>query len=230
MANVVLAVMMMQASVFMPVTKDATVRRTGWTRDMLQARTAPTVRLQRALPDWGEGTSNGPGEEESGAAVAPGDATGWDTSFDRKLWDLAGGDPAPAASAEAAAGPAGRYVWGTTSQMVADVHMWFEETQSDFDWLRVGKESDFQTVGRCAARGHPTAANRSTLALEYVAPCQFGLAGDRNHDDRVDFSDSTGRMSPRLKRLSNPTLGSGLHSKITPLSRDDCRGAFASGN
>jgi hypothetical protein len=64
MANVVLAVMMMYASVSMSVTKGATIRR------------AVLKKLHRALPDWGEGTSNGPGDPNHECMVDFSDSTG----------------------------------------------------------------------------------------------------------------------------------------------------------
>ncbi|MDX1407474.1 MAG: DNRLRE domain-containing protein, partial [Saprospiraceae bacterium] len=48
--------------------------------------------LQRLLQDWGEGSSEANGNESSGAASTPGDATWLHPFYDTSFWSIPGGD------------------------------------------------------------------------------------------------------------------------------------------
>ncbi len=150
---------------------------------------AETVELRRALKAWGEGVSNAPDNEGGGATATPGDATWLHTSFDSGLWDTPGGDFADAASAVAAVDLPGPYTWASTPAMVADVQMWLDQSQSNFGWLLLGNESTRTTAKRFDSRESTTTANRPVLEIGYTGPCLFELAGDINHDCRVDLLD-----------------------------------------
>ena len=54
--------------------------------------------LHRLLDDWGEGTSDAPGEEGKGADSTPGDATWLHRFYPSELWSTPGGDFDPGGS------------------------------------------------------------------------------------------------------------------------------------
>jgi len=168
----------------------ATITRAAVTLNMSKtAVDAEPVALHSALKDWGEGTSNAPDNEGGGIASASGDATWLHTFFDQTLWDTPGGDFGAQAAAVASVGSVGRYTWGSTAAMVADAQMWLDEPARNFGWLLLGNESKRPTAKRFDARENSTVANRPVLEIGYTGPCLFDLAGDLNHDCRVDFWD-----------------------------------------
>jgi len=72
---------------------------TGVTLSMNMSRTpisvAYPVELHKLLADWGEGTSQAPGEEGDGAPATPNDATWRHRFFDTIFWAAQGGDFSP---------------------------------------------------------------------------------------------------------------------------------------
>src|SRR6058998_1843099 len=103
--------------------------------------TARTVELHKLLADWGEGTSDAPGEEGDGAPATPNDATWRHRSFDTIFWTTEGGDFSATASASQSVGTVGVYTW-SSSQMRADVQSWLDDPASNFGWLVLGDESE----------------------------------------------------------------------------------------
>ena len=85
-----------------------------------------TVSLHQVLADWGQGPSDGSGNEGGGADSASGDATWVHRFFNTETWEKAGGDFSETASASTMVGGLGPYIWGPTSEMVADVQSWLE--------------------------------------------------------------------------------------------------------
>jgi hypothetical protein len=139
-----------------------------------------TISVHRVLADWGEGSSNASGDEESGTSAAAGDATWLSHSWEEPhcwwnycifppgtLWSTAGGDFAPTASGSQSVGDIGAYSWSST-QMVADVQGWLDTPTGNFGWLLKGNEAASQTAKRFDSREHPTVANRPTLTVEYT--------------------------------------------------------------
>ncbi|MFQ5599624.1 MAG: DNRLRE domain-containing protein [Candidatus Krumholzibacteriia bacterium] len=131
-----------------------------------------TVSLHRVLSDWGEGTSNstggGGGGGGAGAPSTTGDATWIHTFFNTDFWTNMGGDFEATTSASVLVDAEGTYIWGTTTQMVADVQMWLDNPDSNFGWVLIGNESGNQTSKRFDTREHPVAGSRPQLVVEYT--------------------------------------------------------------
>ncbi len=161
---------------------------TDVTLDLYMSRTDTgmvTVNLHRMLSDWGEGTSNAPGEEGGGAPASDGDATWIYRFYDTAdppgapAWSAAGGDYAPVVSAAGAVAGEGFYTWSSTPQMVADVQMWLDDPVSDFGWLVTADTVQGQTAKRFDTHENPTAGYRPVLTVSYeTESCDADLDGD----------------------------------------------------
>jgi hypothetical protein len=147
------------------------------------------VTLHRVARDWGEGASNASAQEGAGAASATGDATWVHAFFPDQLWKDPGGDFAGTASAETAVMFQGRYEWGPSQAMTADVQDWLDRPGANFGWLLMGNEGRNQTAKRFDSLQNATTGNRPLLEIRYRAPCPFDLPGDVNRDCVVDFLD-----------------------------------------
>lgn len=110
------------------------------------------VSLHRATADWGEGASDAPGPEGSGAAAESGDATWLHTFFDTAFWSTPGGDFAAAPSATTSVDGEGSYSWGTTAGMEADVAAWVAAAGQNFGWVVIGEELPGGQQGASAKR------------------------------------------------------------------------------
>jgi len=126
--------------------------------------TARTVELHKLLADWGEGTSDAPGEEGDGAPATPNDATWRHRFFDVTFWAMEGGDFSAIVSASQSVGPVGFYTWNST-QMVADVQSWLDNPASNFGWLVLGDESGSGTAKRFDTR---ESASPPVLTIEFT--------------------------------------------------------------
>lgn len=129
---------------------------------------ATTVQLRRLSADWGEGTSDAPGEEGTGVASTTGDATWIHRFWNTVNWTTAGGDFAGTASASRSVGGTGTYVWGSTAQMVTDVQGWLETPASNFGWLLLGDESTSPTAKRFNSRENTNTATVPMLEIGYL--------------------------------------------------------------
>src|SRR6266496_2817393 len=125
--------------------------------------TARTVELHRLLADWGEGTSDAPGEEGDGAPATTNDATWRHRFFDTIFWAMEGGDFSATVTASQSVGPVGQYTW-SSAQMVADVQSWVNNPASNFGWLVLGDESAAGTTKRFDTR---ESASPPVLTIEY---------------------------------------------------------------
>lgn len=126
-----------------------------------------TVSLHRVLANWGEGSSNANSNEGGGATASPGDATWLHTLFDATLWQTAGGDFAPTASAATSVANVATYQWRSPT-LLADVQGWQANPATNFGWLLMGDESASGTAKRFDSRENPTAANRPQLTIVYT--------------------------------------------------------------
>jgi hypothetical protein len=123
-----------------------------------------TIELHKLLADWGEGTSDAPGEEGIGAPATPNDATWRHRFFDTIFWTMEGGDFSATVSASQSVGPLGQYMW-SSAQMVADVQAWLDNPGSDFGWLVLGDESANTTAKRFDTR---ESASPPVLTIQYI--------------------------------------------------------------
>ena len=126
--------------------------------------TPRTVELHNLLADWGEGTSDAPGEEGDGAPATTNDATWRHRFFDTIFWAMEGGDFSAIVSASQSVGPVGFYTWNST-QMVSDVQSWLDNPSSNFGWLVLGDESTLGTPKRFDTR---ESASPPVLTIEYI--------------------------------------------------------------
>ncbi len=125
------------------------------------------VRLHLVLSDWGEGTSNAPGQEGIGIGATPGDATWIHTFYPSSFWATRGGDFASTASATRPVGSEGAYTWSSL-RMALDVQSWLDAPGTNFGWIVIGSEptSGNATAKRFGSRQGPVGA-RPSLTIFY---------------------------------------------------------------
>jgi hypothetical protein len=108
-----------------------------------------------------------------GQLANPGDAT-WSYAFSNTSpWSKPGGDFVSTASAVTSVGGLTLnvpFIWGSTSQMVADVQQWLDHPSSNFGWILRGQETDPGTFRGFYTREETTAAYRPALTVDYVLP------------------------------------------------------------
>lgn len=126
--------------------------------------TARTVELHKLLADWGEGTSDAPGEEGDGAPATSNDATWRHRFFDTIFWTNEGGDFSATVTASQSVGVVGQYTW-SSAQMVADVQAWLDNPASNFGWLVLGDETAIATAKRFDTR---ESASPPMLTIEFI--------------------------------------------------------------
>ena len=129
-----------------------------------------TVSLHRILADWGEGTSDAPGEEGNGADSTPDDATWIHTFFDTSFWTNVGGDFLDTISGSQTVEDTGLYTWGSTEQMVEIVQAWLDSPSENFGWILVGNEAADKTAKRFDSRENSVETNRPALVVSYTMP------------------------------------------------------------
>lgn len=128
-----------------------------------------TIALHRVTTDWGEGSSNAPGQEGGGAASTLNDATWIHNFFSSSQWNAAGGDYTATASATQTVAGVGAYTW-SNAQLVADVQDMLANPNQNFGWIILGDESTGSTAKRFDTKDHPTPANRPSLSISYTLP------------------------------------------------------------
>ncbi|MEE8458403.1 MAG: DNRLRE domain-containing protein [Phycisphaerales bacterium] len=127
--------------------------------------------LHRLTSDWGEGTSFAVGG--TGAPPTPGDATWTNTFFPDQFWTLPGGDFLETVSASQTAGPLlGRYTWGTTPTLVADVQAMLDDPANDFGWILIGDEITPFSAKKFGSKDGLNESLYPTLTIEF-APCPW---------------------------------------------------------
>lgn len=127
---------------------------------------AANVSLHKLAADWGEGTSNS-GTNGQGVTSTTDDATWIHTFFNTSNWINAGGDFEATASASASVAGIGSYTWGSTSEMVADVQNWLDNSAMNFGWVLVGNESTMQTAKRFDSK---ESSNQPVLTVTFSPP------------------------------------------------------------
>lgn len=143
------------------------------------------VAAHRCLQEWGEGASDAPFEEGTGAPAEPGDATWQHAVLPGAEWINAGGDYEPSPSAVTEIGFAGFYEF-TGAALAADVQSWLDAPAQNHGWCLIGDESSTQTTKRFDSREHPIAGNRPALIVEFLPPA---CPGDANGDGMVGLGD-----------------------------------------
>jgi hypothetical protein len=126
---------------------------------------AEPVGLHKLLADWGEGTSSTSGGR--GAPSTTNDATWIHRFFNTSLWASAGGDFSSTESGSQTLAGTGRYVFGSSGGMVADVQDWVDNPSANFGWLLEGDEATSQTARQIASREHANTVLRPVLTVTY---------------------------------------------------------------
>lgn len=127
------------------------------------------IDVHKLSVDWGESTSDAPGEEGMGTLAERGDATWLHTFYNTAFWNSAGGDFAAAASASTVVGPVlGPYTWADAG-LAADVQSWVDAPATNFGWILIGDEATFGSAKRFASREDPFVPSRPRLVVEFTA-------------------------------------------------------------
>jgi hypothetical protein len=149
----------------------STVTKAVLTLNLASTNAGPvTIRLHRALAEWGEGASFSSGG--SGAPAMPGDSTWVHRFYDDVFWALPGGDFDAVPRAAALVDQLGAYSWGSTQDMVGDAQSWLDDPDQNHGWILLGDETAPQTVKRFDSRESPEETLRPLLYVEFVPPCQ----------------------------------------------------------
>lgn len=138
-----------------------------------QANTGSAIlTLQRALSDWGEGSSVAPPGAGSGSGVpaTAGDATWLHTFWPASFWTAPGGDFSGAISGSVIVSTAGAYTFPSQAGMIADVRSWLDGSLPNFGWCMVGDESTTMTTKRFETRESSTIAFRPLLTVNFTPP------------------------------------------------------------
>ncbi len=133
------------------------------------------IRVHRVMSDWGEGTSDALGEEGSGIAATPGDATWLHSFFNTVTWNSAGGDFVPIESASISVDSIGFYTWGATGSMASDVQGWLDSPSTNFGWMIRGEESTPRSSKRFDSRENGVTNNTPKLVVYYTIPVDIEL-------------------------------------------------------
>jgi hypothetical protein len=176
----------------------STIKRVTLTLSMSKTQAGPfRVELHRLNASWGEGGSQT--NTGAGAASATGDATWIHRFFDSVVWQSPGGDFSGVVSDHTLVAEPGKYSWGSTPQMVADVQSWLDDPSGSFGWVVIGDESRplTSTVKQFDSRENQIADNRPKLAVEFEplavatpTPRPVTLEDvDTNEDGTIDHED-----------------------------------------
>lgn len=131
-----------------------------------------TINLLRVSSNWGEGGSNGGGNEGQGAPAQTGDATWLHRFYNNQTWNNPGGDFSEVASATLEVDEVGSYTFGSTSQMVADLQDWLDNPNGNYGWILIGGE-EANSTKRFDSRSNPDSAFWPVLEVEYSATGSF---------------------------------------------------------
>lgn len=123
--------------------------------------------LHLLLTDWGERTSDAPGNEGSGTAAEVGDATWLHTFFSTQFWSTIGGDFSPTSSANITYGVSNNEViiFASNSNLVADVQLWVDTPADNFGWIIIGDETTVKNSRRLNSR--ESATGTPVLIIDY---------------------------------------------------------------
>lgn len=164
---------------------------------------AQAMNLHRVLADWGESTSVAAPPGGLGAPAAAGDATWLHTFSPTGFWGTAGGDFAPASSANTVVNAANAfYVWGSTPALVADVQAWVDGSAMNHGWIVLGNELLSNSAKRFDSREHVNTAQRPSLVVTYLPP----LPGDADCSGSVTDADVVPMVAALLGQYSGCDL------------------------
>jgi len=165
---------------------------------------ASTFGLHRLLVRWGEGTKNG----NIGSQATMGEAT-WNSRFSLlPQWAAPGGKAGTDFQADSSASTfvsgLGAYTFTSTSNLVADVQFWLDDTNSNFGWILISEdEATAGTARRFASR--EGGADAPSLVIEYaISQIQQPLISPIIlQGDRVTFQIDVNRHRPYSVEFNN---------------------------
>ena len=134
--------------------------------------------LFRLFADWGQGS----GAEVTGSNAQTGDATWNDRHFGSVSWGTPGGlggtDYANDPSATTSVGAIGVYVWGSSTELIADAQGWLDAPATNFGFILISQtEGTAGTGRRFASREQPGGGIPAPqLELTYTVPEPSPLA------------------------------------------------------
>ena len=132
-----------------------------------------TVRLHRVTTAWGEAASDAPGQEGTGIAAEPGDATWTQAVTGQQAWATPGGDFVGDASASLRMRDNGTYEYASAG-LTSDVIGWLNGSVENHGWILISNEgTGFTTAKRLNTREHPDAAARPRLSVTYASSPPF---------------------------------------------------------
>jgi hypothetical protein len=131
------------------------------------------VRLHRVARDWGEGTSDAPGNEGQGAPATALDATWLHAAYDTELWSTPGGDFDSLALDAREVPGLGEYTLGGPL-LAALVEAWVSGATANHGVLLNAPGSTEGGALRLDSRENPETANRPVLVVRYIAPLSEG--------------------------------------------------------
>ncbi len=139
------------------------------------AGAAVNVIVHRGAATWGEGTTQGTGNESSGGAATVNSATWLHRFYNATFWATPGGDFAPSASATLSSPATSGFsqTW-TGPALTADVQGWVDGTVANAGWILRGDEAIGTNTQRFATRETATAANRPALVVKYLPSAPTG--------------------------------------------------------
>lgn len=106
---------------------------------------AANVSLHKASSNWGQGTSDAPGQEGGGAPSTANDAS-WSCNFSLDAvscitsWSSVGGDFVATPSSTISVDGGGSYEWNSP-ELITNVQSWVETPSTNFGWFILGDET-----------------------------------------------------------------------------------------
>ncbi len=131
--------------------------------------TTHPITVQKLLQNWGEGISDANGNEGSGTAATPGDATWVHTFYDTANWSNAGGDFETPLSSLTSVDGTGSYVWDS-SQLVMDIESWLDQPDQNFGWIFRGDENTTANSKRFSSVQNSISSERPRLKINLTVP------------------------------------------------------------
>jgi len=197
----------------------------------VKADSAPSPRadsvfdLRRVLQSWNEGKKAG----QQGAPATSGETT-WRARFfgTTNLWAVPGGatniDFAETVSASKMVGGLGAYTFASTSNLVADVQAWLQNSPSNFGWImKTESEKTPRTARRFHSRERKVTNDIPHLSIDFTVPVtvtpvhissvkkigenfQLAFAAENNGSYTVEFANAVPPLA--WQTLTNIVAGS----------------------
>jgi hypothetical protein len=153
---------------------------------------ATTITLHKVTTDWGEGTSDAPGQEGGGAAATSGDATWTMNFFNSSSWSNVGGDfeSSPLATAQVPSNPGTFAI--SSEGLTAQVQSWVNNSANNFGFILLGDETTSETATQFSSREN--SSGQPKLIIDYLPPIQAQVQLEPSKDNTL-FETDTGSTS-----------------------------------